>query len=89
MAQQNKPAAAQPNKNVTPGSLIGGWLRRAVTAVVNAVYSPTVIGKTAQGATEISNALNHQATGYSPYTAENAAHRAQFQSKDTSRGMER
>jgi hypothetical protein len=81
MAQQNKP--------VTPGSLMGDWLRRAVTAVTNAVYSPTVIGKAAQGATEVANALNHQATGYSPYTAENAAHRAQFQSKDNSRGMER
>lgn len=81
MAQQNKP--------VTPMSLIADYARRAVNGVINAVYSPTVIGKAAQGATEVSNALNHQATGYSPYTAENAAHRAQFQSKDTSRGMER
>jgi hypothetical protein len=49
----------------------------------------TTVGKTAQGATELSNTLfiGH---AYSPYTAENAAHRAQFQSsKDASQGMER
>ena len=47
----------------------------AVRFVANVVYSPTVKGKVAQGATEIANTLN---TGhaYSPYTADNAAHRA-------------
>jgi hypothetical protein len=87
MANQNK-AAAQTNKPVTPQSLIADYARRAATAVINAVYSPTVMSKAAQGATEISNTL-YTGSAYSPYTAENAARRAQFQNKDTSQGMER
>ena len=61
----------------------------AVTrAAANIVYSPTVKGKVAQGATEIANALN-SGHAYSPYTAENAAHRAQYQSRDAGRGLAR
>jgi hypothetical protein len=87
MAQQNQPAAARG----------ANWLRRAVTAVINAVSADTMIEKTKQGATEVANALYaHHSNAYSPVTADKAtdnvaraAHRAQFQSKDTSRGMER
>ena len=90
MAGQNNPSA--PQKLDTPAARGANWLRRAVAAVIDAVYSPTARGKVAQGATELSNALYNGPGGghaYSPYTAENAAHRAQFQSKATSRGMER
>jgi hypothetical protein len=43
--------------------------------------------KAAQGATEIGNAL-YAGHAYSPYTADNA-HRAQFQNREQSRGLER
>jgi hypothetical protein len=59
-----------------------------VRGVADVAYSPTVKGKVAQGATELSNTL-YTGHAYSPYTAENAAHRAQFQRRDQSRGMER
>jgi hypothetical protein len=48
----------------------------------------TMEAKVAQGATELSNAL-FAGHGYSPYTADNAAHRAQFQNRDQSLGLER
>lgn len=60
-----------------------------VRAVANVVYSPTVRGKTAQGATEISSALFSQSNAYSPYTADTAAYRAQYQNRDASRGLDR
>ncbi len=66
--------------------------RAAASAVIwilsHTVYSSTVQSKTAQGATELSNAL-FTGHAYSPYTADNTAQRAQFESRDASRGMER
>jgi hypothetical protein len=57
-------------------------------AIGNTVYSPTMRGKAAQGATEISNALySGQSNAYSPYTADTTAHRAQYQSATTGRGL--
>ncbi len=58
-------------------------------AVANVAYSPTVQGKIAQGATEISGALFSQSNAYSPYTADTVAHRAQFQNRDASLGLDR
>jgi hypothetical protein len=52
----------------------------------------TAVAKIGQGSTELSNALFSQSPAYSPVTADKAAdnaHRAQFQNKDQSRGMER
>jgi hypothetical protein len=49
----------------------------------------TAVAKIAQGSTEVSNAL-FTGHAYSPYTADNAAHRAQFQNnREASQGMER
>ena len=55
------------------------------------LFNPTMQGKFAQGATEIVNALyaGGESNAYSPYTAENAAHRAQFQAKDNAKEMDR
>jgi hypothetical protein len=61
------------------------WL---VRTAANIVYSPTVQAKAEQGATELSNAL-FTGHGYSPYTADNAARRAQFQNRDQSKGIDR
>jgi hypothetical protein len=66
---------------------IGHHLIHRVKAFVPEVIDTTA-AKIAQGAGEVSNGLNHQATSYSPYTADNA-YRARFQSPNTSRGMER
>jgi len=56
----------------------------------------TAVAKISQGSTEVSNALYSQSNAYSPVTADKAndnansmAHRAQFQARDNSRGMER
>jgi len=53
----------------------------------------TATAKIEQGATELSNALYSQSNAYSPVTADkamyDAAHRAQFQQRGQSRGMER
>jgi hypothetical protein len=67
---------------------VAGTTVAVARAVANVVYSPTVKGKVAQGATEISNAL-YGNSAYSPYTAENAAHRSQYQNRDASRGLDR
>jgi hypothetical protein len=64
-------------------------IKRFVGKVADAVYSPTMQSKVAQGGTELCNALFNQANGYSPYTADNAAHRAKFQAKDQAKGIER
>lgn len=56
-------------------------------AVANVVYSPTVQSKVAQGGAEISNSL-YTGSAYSPYTAENA-YRAQYQTRDTAKGLDR
>jgi hypothetical protein len=64
----------------------------AAQGALNAAYGPTVMTKVAQGATEISNALFSGSPAYSPVTADKAAdnaHRAQFQQRGQSRGMER
>jgi hypothetical protein len=66
---------------------IGRHLVNRVKAIIPEV-AQTAQAKVAQGSTEVSNALFGQATGYSPYTADNAQ-RAQYQNRDQSRGMER
>jgi hypothetical protein len=71
---------------------VGYAARAAVSTAAwvlsNVVYSSTVQSKASQGATEIANIL-YTGQAYSPYTADNAAHRAQFASHDAGRGMER
>jgi hypothetical protein len=66
---------------------IGRRLIDRVKAIPHEVEQ-TAIGKISQGSTEVSNALF---TGhpYSPYTADNTAHRAHFQNRDAGRDMER
>lgn len=66
---------------------VGRHLVDRAKAFVPEVWQ-TAVGKTAQGATELSNAL-FTGHAYSPYTADNAAHRAQFDARDAGRGMER
>jgi hypothetical protein len=60
----------------------------AAKAAVNVAYGPTMQSTVAQGATELSNAL-FTGHAYSPYTADNAAHRAQFQAKDNAKDLTR
>ena len=55
----------------------------AAKIAVNVVYSPTMQAKTAQGATEVSNAL-FSGAAYSPASADRAA----FQAKDHSKAAE-
>jgi hypothetical protein len=47
----------------------------------------TLVAKTAQGSTELANAV-FTGHAYSPYTADNASHRAQFQAKDQGKVLE-
>ena len=44
-----------------------GLIERTFNAIVDVIYSETVMRKTAQGAAEISQALNSQSNAYVPY----------------------
>ena len=57
-----------------------------VQTVANVVYSPTMIEKTKQGATEIANALNSQSNAYSPTTADRATENLARHSQGVGRG---
>ena len=68
--------------------LAGGTAAAAVQGAANVAFSDTVKGKAMQGAAELSSALFSQSNAYSPYTADTAAHRAQFQ-QSRSRSLSR
>jgi hypothetical protein len=87
-------AAAQAA--ATAGRAVAAVARGAAAIVANTAYSPTMQAKAAQGATEITNMLYSQSPAYSPVTADKAVdraaaagHRAQFQQRDASRGLDR
>jgi hypothetical protein len=81
---------SQPDKPAGITAAVAQMAREAVQGIANVAYSPAVQAKVAQGATEIANTLfNGSGQGYSPYTADTTAYRAQFAKRGQSRGMER
>ena len=43
------------------------WMSRALNAVIDTLYGETMTQKVAQGAAELSHALNSQSNAYVPY----------------------